>query len=300
MRIPGLKAARISARWLRSRFAAAGVVVLGYHRVAEPEDDPFELCVSPEHFAQQLEVIGRLATPVRVPGLVGHGGDDLPARAVAITFDDGYADVLATALPLLRRHGIPATVFVVAGSIGTGFWWDRMAGALSSGNGDSDRAATELHGMHLRLRGLPSTDRERELCRLGAGAQGFAVGPARCLTAEELRELAADPLVDIGAHTCTHPWLPALPEPERKWEVERCKRDLEEITGHAVSAFSYPHGGMSPTLRQEVRSAGYSLACCSRNDVWLRGADPFSMPRFWVPDQDGAEFERWLRRWLCG
>jgi peptidoglycan/xylan/chitin deacetylase (PgdA/CDA1 family) len=300
MRIPGLKAARLSARWVRSRFAA-GVVVLGYHRVAEPDDDPFDLCVSPTHFGEQLDVIRRIATPVRLQDVVGTGGADPPARAVAITFDDGYLDILDTALPILRRHEVPATVFVVAGGLGAGFWWDRLASAFADagGNGDGGAPVSDLHGTHLRLRGLPSADRERELRLLGAGSVA-ATGPARCLSVEELRELAQDPLIEIGAHTCSHPWLPALPTPERRQEIGRSKRDLEEITGRRVSAFSFPHGGMSRGLRQEVRAAAYSLACCSRNDVWRRETDPYAVPRFWVPDQPGAAFERWLRRWLCG
>jgi peptidoglycan/xylan/chitin deacetylase (PgdA/CDA1 family) len=90
-------------------------VVLVYHRVAEADRDPFGLRVSPDNFAGQMEALRRVAHPVALEEIVR--ADRLPPRAVAVTFDDGYADNLHTAAPLLARHGIPATFFITSGPL---------------------------------------------------------------------------------------------------------------------------------------------------------------------------------------
>jgi peptidoglycan/xylan/chitin deacetylase (PgdA/CDA1 family) len=100
-----------------------------YHAVAEGCTDPWSLCVSPQRFARQLEVLRKHAQPTRLQQLVAafHGGE-ISRRAVIVTFDDGYADNLFSAKPLLESFDIPATVFLTAGYIGDSreFWWDEL------------------------------------------------------------------------------------------------------------------------------------------------------------------------------
>jgi peptidoglycan/xylan/chitin deacetylase (PgdA/CDA1 family) len=97
--------------------------------VAELERDPQLLAVHPERFDRHMEILSRQTTAVPLHALVPMSSEN-PAsgRAVAVTFDDGYADNLETAKPILERHGIPATVFVVAGMVGSReeFWWDEL------------------------------------------------------------------------------------------------------------------------------------------------------------------------------
>lgn len=124
MRTPGLKSLRQTARWLRSRFTG-GALILGYHRVADVEDDPHMLAVGTRHFAEQLEVLSKLARPITLQELVqGLPDGKLPPRAVVLTFDDGYADVYCRALPLLEQFQVPATVFVASGYLDGHFPWD--------------------------------------------------------------------------------------------------------------------------------------------------------------------------------
>ena len=126
MRLPGLKYLRQSGCWLRSRIVP-GVLILGYHRIAAVSNDAFDLCVAPQHFAQQLEILHRYTQPLSLPEMILNLRDRrFPKRAIVLTFDDGYADILYQAKPLLERYQIPATVFVTTGYMEREFWWNKL------------------------------------------------------------------------------------------------------------------------------------------------------------------------------
>jgi peptidoglycan/xylan/chitin deacetylase (PgdA/CDA1 family) len=122
--------------------------------------------------------------------------------------------------------------------------------------------------------------------------------PCRTMTSDELIQLVSGGLIDIGAHTVSHPILSELAEFEQKMEVLQGKEILEKILDCKVKSFAYPHGLPSEETIAIVRSSGFLCACASYNDVAWPGSDPFHLPRFWVQDWDGKKFERWLQRWL--
>ncbi len=104
-------------------------LILLYHRIAELRSDPQLLAVTPQHFAQHLEVLRDQGRPVSLPQLRPALRDRrLPRHAIAVTFDDGYADNLDCGKPLLERYEIPATVFVATSYLGGDreFWWDDL------------------------------------------------------------------------------------------------------------------------------------------------------------------------------
>lgn len=114
---------------LRARVQRHGLVLM-YHRVAQPSSDPWDMSVSPAHFAEHLDVIQSRARCLPLPEFANRmGSPDRPRRMVAITFDDGYRDNLLNAAPALEARDMPATVFVVSGSVNSGqdFWWDALA-----------------------------------------------------------------------------------------------------------------------------------------------------------------------------
>ena len=109
------------------------MVILLYHRVADLATDPWALAVSPPRFESQLAMLKRELALLTLADLTDRlRGGALPPRAAVLTFDDGYADSLETAAPILGRHGVPATVFVTTSPrrISDGFWWDELDAIL--------------------------------------------------------------------------------------------------------------------------------------------------------------------------
>jgi glycosyltransferase involved in cell wall biosynthesis/peptidoglycan/xylan/chitin deacetylase (PgdA/CDA1 family) len=130
-----------------------------------------------------------------------------------------------------------------------------------------------------------------------AGVVSLVRSTHRSLSVEEVRALASSELVDIGAHTVTHPALAALPAALQRDEVTQSKAHLEELLGRPVSWFAYPFGS-SGTYTEEsvglVRQAGFAAACSAfPNPVELR-TDRFHLPRVQVCDWDGDELARRL------
>src|ERR1041385_2945022 len=102
-RIPGVKTGKNFLRWLRAR-VYDGALILGYHRISCSQGFLDEVCVSPENFAEHLYELRKRTHPIRLSELVRHLGDGtLPDNSIAVTFDDGYADNLYAAKPLLDR-----------------------------------------------------------------------------------------------------------------------------------------------------------------------------------------------------
>jgi peptidoglycan/xylan/chitin deacetylase (PgdA/CDA1 family) len=333
-----LRGVRRLGRRVRSGPHRSGLVLL-YHRIADDAPDPWNLCVTPVHFEQHLEVLRRVGHPVSLTRLTdGAGTRRLPSRPTVVTFDDGYADNLQRARPLLARHDVAATVFVSTGYTGGSreFWWDELERVLlcpgrlpprlqlevggdartwniaedalyddASATRDRDwrwrdAPPTRRHGVFLELyrilQPLSHAERRRRLDELLAWAP--TTRPAResrrQLTADEVRALAAGGLVEVGAHTVTHPRLSVTPVDVQRDEIGRSKHDLEEIVGRRVTSFAYPFGGRelySADSVALVKEAGFARACSTSPGVVQRGSDVFQLPRLVVSDCDGAAFE---------
>lgn len=320
-------------------------LILLYHQVAFLDGDPQQLAVTPERFDAHMEVIARDATPVPLSVLVkGLRAGDLPDRAVAVTFDDGYADNLYEALPALERWNVPATVFATSGYIGgvREFWWDELDRLLLrtrnlptslrldlghreitwQRDGDSaPRSAFErfsswqvehrdLDARHtlyrtlceaLRPLGVNERDDVLDVLAEWAGAPPHVRGNRRPLDADELRRLADSELIEIGAHTVSHPKLAARPRPEQRREICSSVWHLERLIGGPVRSFSYPFGSPTSFDRRTVavvRSAGLGCACANIEGPVTHRSDPFALPRCIVRDWDATTFARRLNIWL--
>lgn len=210
-----------------------------------------------------------------------------PARPFAVlTFDDGYRDNVAHAKPVLDRHDVPWTLFAcVACAEGRArLWWldleeaicrldlvsARVAGETLSLPARTDaEKQTAWDRIYWRLRGLPEPDLLAEVATLAgrAGIDGSGLSRDLCLTFDELRTLAADARVTIGAHSLTHPRLAFLPEAEARSEIEGSKTRLETELGRPVRHFAYPVGDRTSAGPREFRlaeEAGFVSAVTTR------------------------------------
>ena len=310
--------ARAARRTVRSK----GPIVLMYHRVDKLAVDPWQLAVSPDHFAGQLAMLRRRRDVVPLSWLAAQlSAGRLPARAAALTFDDGYGDVFRNALPILEAEQCPATVFVTTGAIGsrTEFWWDRLprivyeatppreeivlafGGAAHSfrlGSGGPNRDA--LHGrLHALLKAAPVEARQHALDRLAewTGVKSEGAEGNLAMSADDLRKLSSSQLIEIGAHTVSHPSMPELSTRDLEREIVTSRNVCEAMTGRAVTGFAYPYGDHSATAAAAVRAAGFSYACTTEGRAVRSDDDPMSIPRLLAPDWDGSRLERELRRY---
>jgi peptidoglycan/xylan/chitin deacetylase (PgdA/CDA1 family) len=315
------------ARGLR-RACARRAVLLLYHRIVPPSVDPWSLSVSPRHFEEHLHVLRKSCYPLGVSEFLRLlGGRGIPRRSVVITFDDGYADNLDCAKPLLEAHDIPATLFVVAGQ-GDTFWWDELerlilygefeigqvsfsargelhlldtesppvrAGEADSREGAGKSASTGRLEVYRQvwqvLRRLGPEERRDILARITSqvvAAPGYP--KARRLDSDDIARLQDGGLVEIGAHTINHPILPTLSYSEQQAEIVGSKQALEQLTGKPVTGFSYPFGALSERTVEIVRNAGFSCACTTKPSAAWRYTDRFRLPRMAIEDYDGEVF----------
>jgi peptidoglycan/xylan/chitin deacetylase (PgdA/CDA1 family) len=300
-------------------------VVLVYHRVGERTLDPWRLTVDPEIFAGQMETLARDWSPISLAELVeGFGRRRLPGRAVAVTFDDGYADNLEVAAPILLEHKITATLFVATDLIDSGgpLWWDELAVllleparlpatlTLSSGNGnqwsipsvaaDEPRAAvttqpwearpgTRLRAFYevwLALRELDAPTIEAALNEIAEWADAPRSSARVLLTWEQLREFAALPGFELGAHTLTHPVLPSCSAEGARAEIAGSAERLRAEAGVDVGQFAYPFGAWDENLARLVADLGFSAAHTTDGGAISWRSSPHALPR--VPAENHA------------
>jgi peptidoglycan/xylan/chitin deacetylase (PgdA/CDA1 family) len=322
MRVPGSRLASTWVRRLRQALARRPLILL-YHRIAAVDEDPWATCVRPEHFDEQIAALREYGEPLPFSQLLDRlEAGRLPRRTFTVSFADGYRDFLDPAKPILERHACPATLFVTTGAIGSeaGYWWDDLQALLSrdrargatlrleidgtdcewaNGPSPADRQRA-LSGVYEALRTL-STEQQRrrvEDLRRQLGASPVPAADRRPLSLDELRQVAADGLVELGSHSVTHPVLAALSEDRQRREIADSRRFLEELTGGPIAGFAYPHGArrdFTRTTSSLVREAGYRGACAAFPGVVGPRVDRFSIPRVGVGDWDGATLARRLR-----
>lgn len=320
MRIRGLGTARRIAGWARSRLRG-GPLVFGYHRVADAAWDPQKLCVSPDHFREQMRLLGATARPLALGDLVrGLQRGERLDRCFVVTIDDGYEDTLTTALPILEENGIPATVFATTGLIGSDFWWCEAQQLVEASAalpaaidlsvagreltwtkpGDSPRERARLvRAIGDWFRAMPFEHHGEALQALrGAFEPGIAPSGVRAMTAAELAELSRSEHIEIGSHGVTHTSLNQLTPEEQRVELEHSRRDLESICSRPVVSCSYPNGRLAKDTPRIASAAGYTAACASHEELVPPNCDPMQLPRLWVGDWSGDRFARWLRWWL--
>jgi peptidoglycan/xylan/chitin deacetylase (PgdA/CDA1 family) len=280
----------------RRREETGQAVILLYHSISRGRPDPWRLCVAPDLFAEQMQLLRDRFRVVALGELHRALSAGKPlSGAVVITFDDGYRDNLLVAKPLLERHGLPATVFVATAYVGASrdFWWDELETLCAA-------AGLESRSLWDELQPLTHEDRFDRLDRLWAANDVARLESSLPLSPAELERLAEGTVIEVGAHTVTHPHLSSLPVARQRVEIEASRDYLAEAVGRPVETFSYPHGDFSAQTVDVVRSAGFRAACTTRSaPVPRRRAQPLALPRLQVGNWDAEALERELDRRLA-
>ncbi|MDQ3623289.1 MAG: polysaccharide deacetylase family protein, partial [Verrucomicrobiota bacterium] len=151
-----------------------------------------------------------------------------------------------------------------------------------------------------RLRVLSHDARQHLLgeIREWAGMQVSARPGHRPLTLDEVGALRKGELIEIGAHTVTHPSLPARETETQRVEISKSKTDLEALLNEPVTSFAYPFGDYTAETVALVRDAGFACACSTVCGMVWPAANRFELPRIEVQDWDGEEFQARLSSWF--
>ena len=283
-----LRRAAHGADSLLKRFKLAeetqrGAVVIMFHRLVE-RPHPFRPGYDLDEFRWICRELAAHYTVLPLAQLERlRRSGRLPAGAVAITFDDGYACNLKLGLPILRSLNLPATIFVTTSAVGgdAPLWTSRVSWILEHARCDSDARASEVFGRQIKLHSLQqrieslnwlterlkrvdSDQREATISRLGAelGVESFGGLADEMLTWQQVRELESQG-ISIGAHTLTHPILSRCSDAEVEREILGGKEELESQLGHPVTTFAYPNGTPADYDARAVKAiqrGGFSAA----------------------------------------
>jgi peptidoglycan/xylan/chitin deacetylase (PgdA/CDA1 family) len=302
----------VAARALRTYATGARIHVLGYHRVVDriDYDGPVNpsLCITADTFRRQMEQLRArfVVLPLSYVVRALSGELALEHDAAAVTFDDGYRDVLLRADPILRELAIPATVFVPSGfaeadgrdrllphdRLYAAAWAARASGRGLGGLGDTESALLLARADRVLAAAGPAAVVEDLIAAASAATlariievleAAFEMPPlddgARVVSPTEVRTLAEHGW-EIGAHTIGHVVLTHESAAEKRRQVASCKATLEAWSGRPCRFFAYCNGYHSPSLVAELRRAGYegAVTTCDRPNRVAAG-DPFRITR---------------------
>lgn len=282
-RIAELLIARSGMAARSERRSRPVTVVLAYHNVVprgESLAGDASLHIDQKVFADQLDFLLDGRSIVGLQDLVGGAPDDPGRTRVVITFDDAYVGAMTAGLEELTKRGLPCTVFVPPGLLGSeGFWWDRLA---PEGGRPLDDAVREHALGPLRGRGDDIVG--------WAEAQGLTVrdvpSHARPVGPEALAPGRLPAGVSLGAHTWSHPNLAVLSPDEVSDELSRSKAWLSRETDRYVDWLAYPYGLHSDAAVEATSQTFAGAVLVSGGAYETRGsrsASPHRIPRVNVP-----------------
>lgn len=288
----------------------ARLTILIFHRVAERADPLQDDIPTTEEFAAKMAILARYFRPLPLrEGLLRLKRGTLPPRAVAVTFDDGYADNCELAMPVLLQHGVPATFFVATGYLNGGRMWSdsiiETVRRCPSEELDLEPIGLGRHYVRTAAERLATSERlvaavkyrpaeERAaLVAKVAPLAGVEVPTDLMMTTAQLRRMA-DAGMEIGAHTVTHPILARIPLEEARREIEGSRDDLEALLGKTPTLFAYPNGKPGYDFTGEhaklVLEAGFSAAVSTAWGTAGPADDLFQIPRMTPWDRSSARF----------
>jgi peptidoglycan/xylan/chitin deacetylase (PgdA/CDA1 family) len=276
-----------------------GLAVLTYHRVAREPDPLRGRMLTAGEFRGQMRMLSRFFRPVALAaGLRTLRAGTLPPRSVAVTFDDGYADNVQVALPILLAEGVPATFFISTSYLDGGRMWnDTVIEALRQIQPGDHRFRHAVDGvlrvpadgarrplvlsLHEQLKHLPDDERRDAAAELAALADGPL--PSDLMMRRQDVGALLEAGMDVGGHTRTHPILAGLEAAKAEEEIAGGLEDLVSLTGRAVTRFAYPNGRRGRDYGDRevaiLRRLGVEAALVTDRGIVRPDSDPLQAPR---------------------
>jgi peptidoglycan/xylan/chitin deacetylase (PgdA/CDA1 family) len=294
--------------WLGGKVARAALElttrgrlsVLIFHRVLPKADELLPDEPTATQFEKLMRWVQKLFNVIPLAeGIEGIKSNKLPSRALAITFDDGYANNATIAAPILTRLGLPATFFIATAYLDGGRMFNDTVIEAVRQCTDSE---LDLVGLGLETYPLRTTQEKRAAIAGILRSLKYRPVEERTQTAESiaLRTVATLPndLMmsseqaaalgrgghTVGGHTARHPILTTLSDQDATSEITDGRRRLEEIAECRVSLFAYPNGrpGVDYDRRHValVRELGFAGAVSTSPGAARTNSNPYEIPRF--------------------
>lgn len=263
--------------WARYRLRKMGaIVVLTFHRVLEDgtgTNTQSGLIVRKRTFDQLCAYLKTRYQIVSVETAVP--GETSARMRVAFTFDDGWEDNFLVALPVIRRHAIPVSIFVCPGLMDqtNAFWPERAVADLRAWNESAIDSCIET------LKGLAPDQRQRALEILEQGKSPTLMSTDRTMSWQNAGEMVRAG-VCFGSHTMMHEILTNLPLEQARQEMATAKATVESRLGTPCSTLAYPNGNSSRIIRGMAAEIGYRRALSTSREAWTESSDLFAVPRF--------------------
>jgi peptidoglycan/xylan/chitin deacetylase (PgdA/CDA1 family) len=293
-----------------SRFFPPAAVILSYHSITEEPlltDHILGISRARASFEEHVKVLAQKFSPVTIEDVAqfAKSGRKLPPRAVAVTFDDGFADNYEVALPILNRYSVPATFYIMVDAVqnGTLPWYCRLRYAFNTtrkpewNDPETSRAHALVSPEQRKAAMVAAWEVGARLTGdvqqrfIGGVEQVLEIEPVKAehgfmLNWDQVRSLKKAGHT-IGAHTLSHPNVAQVSESEARSEIAGSKKRLEEEIEAPVDHFSYPHPALNPQWSQQTlnitREAGFKSAALTTCGPVHAGDEALALKRIYCP-----------------
>lgn len=302
-------------RFIANSLSPAGpkakLSILIFHRVLPQADPLFPNEATVDSFDAQLRLLKSIFNVLPLPEAIARlKNSTLPARAAAITFDDGYADNYTHALPILQQHNLHATFFIATAYLNGGRMFNDTViesvrrsplprldlSDLDLGMhelGSNPEKAAAIGKILPQVKYLPLDEREKIVEQIAAHANVSSLPSNLMMTTAQLQAMHSAGM-EIGGHTHRHPILAKLTRDAARAEIQAGKTWLEDTLHTRIRLFAYPNGKPGtdylPEQADIARELGFDAAVSTQRGVSTIASDMYQLSRFTPWDTNLTRF----------
>jgi peptidoglycan/xylan/chitin deacetylase (PgdA/CDA1 family) len=300
-------------------------IILIYHRVKELENDRQMLAVKPENFYRQIEHLKNnynLLSPDEFADILSKN-KNFSRNSVLLTFDDGYADNLINAVPILESLEAQSVFYITTSMLDANSeaWWDNLEKIFIKDNlppdlqirfngktlkfktSNLEEIEKTYFALHPLLKYSKAPLREMAIKQLLGWSEcsGDIRESHRFLNSAELKKMSESRSAVIGAHTHTHTPLSILNYAEQLEDISASVQKLKDFTGIDVKYFSYPFGVKKDYNNDSInicKTLGFRFVCANYYSQIHSWTDPFQLPRILIRDWNFDTFSLNLKKYF--